>query len=42
LRGAGLGPYAVAGLCINFAWALVDSQRQFLHDRIAGTRVVVR
>jgi uncharacterized RDD family membrane protein YckC len=42
LRGAGFGPYAVAGLCINFAWALVDSQRQFLHDRIAGTRVVVR
>jgi uncharacterized RDD family membrane protein YckC len=25
----------------NFAWALVDPDRQFLHDRIAGTRIVI-
>jgi uncharacterized RDD family membrane protein YckC len=25
----------------NYAWALVDPDRQFLHDRIAGTRIVV-
>ena len=37
--------YAVA-LCgtlafgANFLWALVDRERQFLHDRIAGTRIV--
>jgi uncharacterized RDD family membrane protein YckC len=24
----------------GFAWALVDSDRQFLHDRLAGTRIV--
>jgi uncharacterized RDD family membrane protein YckC len=28
-------------LCgIGFAWALVDRNREFLHDRIAGTRIV--
>lgn len=26
--------------CINYAWALLDRDRQFLHDRIAGTRIV--
>jgi uncharacterized RDD family membrane protein YckC len=25
---------------IGFVWALVDPDRQFLHDRLAGTRVV--
>ena len=25
---------------LNFAWALVDRDRQFLHDRLAGTRLV--
>jgi uncharacterized RDD family membrane protein YckC len=25
---------------IGFAWALVDRDRQFLHDRLAGTRIV--
>jgi len=24
----------------GFAWALVDRDRQFLHDRLAGTRIV--
>jgi len=28
----------VAGF--NFLWAAVDPDRQFLHDRIAGTRIV--
>ena len=25
---------------VSFAWALVDRDRQFLHDRLAGTRIV--
>jgi uncharacterized RDD family membrane protein YckC len=37
-RGAG-GVWLLA-LFANFLWALVDRDRQFLHDRIAGTRVV--
>lgn len=40
LRPAGLARYALALACLNYAWALVDPDRQFLHDRIAGTRVV--
>ena len=40
LRPAGLGQWALAALSINYAWALIDADRQFLHDRIAGTRVV--
>jgi uncharacterized RDD family membrane protein YckC len=27
-------------LGIGFLWALVDRDRQFLHDRIAGTRII--
>jgi uncharacterized RDD family membrane protein YckC len=27
-------------LLFNYAWALVDRDRRFLHDRIAGTRIV--
>lgn len=26
---------------IGLAWALIDKDRQFLHDRIAGTRIIV-
>jgi len=36
--------FALAGLAlvgIGFAWALVDHDRQFLHDRLAGTRIVM-
>lgn len=40
LRPTGLTRYALALACLNYAWALVDPDRQFLHDRIAGTRVV--
>lgn len=32
--------FAACGL--GFAWALVDRDRQFLHDRVAGTRLVTR
>ena len=34
---------AVLGLGLGgagFLWALIDPQRQFLHDRLAGTRIV--
>lgn len=35
---AALFSIAIAGL--GFLWALIDRDRQFLHDRIAGTRIV--
>jgi uncharacterized RDD family membrane protein YckC len=31
----------VALLALNYAWVLVNADRQFLHDRVAGTRMVV-
>ena len=34
-----LAAFAVAG--IGLGWALFDSDRQFLHDRLAGTRLVL-
>jgi uncharacterized RDD family membrane protein YckC len=40
LRPSGAGRYAALLLLLNYAWALVDPTRQFLHDRIAQTRVV--
>jgi uncharacterized RDD family membrane protein YckC len=40
LAPAGLGAQAAWLLAVNYAWALVDPERQFLHDRIAGTRLV--
>ncbi len=42
LRPAGLGPLALPVLALNFVWAFLDPDRQFLHDRIAGTRIVAR
>ena len=30
----------LAALGLGFAWALVDRDRQFLHDRLAGTALV--
>lgn len=45
---AGLCGYVFAGrwgllaALVNFGWAWVDPDRQFLHDRIAGTRIVRR
>lgn len=32
---------SLAACGLGFAWALVDRDRQFLHDRLAGTRLVV-
>ena len=32
-------PSVLSGL--GLAWALVDADRQFLHDRIAGSRIVL-
>jgi uncharacterized RDD family membrane protein YckC len=40
LRERGAGALALVPLAINFLWAGVDPDRQFLHDRIAGTRIL--
>jgi uncharacterized RDD family membrane protein YckC len=40
LRDTGHAGLAAWLLVVNFAWAAADPDRQFLHDRIAGTRVV--
>jgi uncharacterized RDD family membrane protein YckC len=40
LRPHGLGVVAVPLLLANYLAALVDPEQQFLHDRVAGTRVV--
>jgi len=37
---AGLGAYAGWLVAFNFLWAFIDRDRQFLHDRIARTRLV--
>jgi uncharacterized RDD family membrane protein YckC len=31
---------AALGLALPYVWALFDRERAFLHDRIAGTRLV--
>jgi len=36
--------FALFGLALfgaGFLWALIDRERQFLHDRLAGTRIVI-
>jgi uncharacterized RDD family membrane protein YckC len=40
LQPYGGGKLAALALVLNFLWALVDRDRQFLHDRIAGTRLL--
>jgi uncharacterized RDD family membrane protein YckC len=40
LRPYGHRRWAVALLAINYAWAFVDRDRRFLHDRLADTRLV--
>ena len=35
-----LAALGLAAAGIGFAWALFDRDRQFLHDRLAGTRLV--
>lgn len=42
LRPFGYARWALAALAVNHAWALVDPTRQFLQDRIAGTRLLRR
>jgi len=42
LLPAGSGRWALGLLAVNYAWALFDGDRQFLQDRIAGTRLTVR
>jgi uncharacterized RDD family membrane protein YckC len=37
---APLGWLALAPGTLALLWSLVDSERQFLHDRLAGTRIV--
>jgi uncharacterized RDD family membrane protein YckC len=40
LRPYGLGALALPLLVLNYLAAFVDANRQFLHDRVAGTRVI--
>ncbi len=40
LRPVGQGEWATALLAFNYVWALFDADRQFLQDRIAGTRLL--
>lgn len=39
--GAPLALLALGPALADLAWALVDRERQFLHDRLAGTRLIV-
>ena len=39
LHATGHGRNALAFCALNYCWAIVDPDRQFLHDRIAGTFV---
>jgi uncharacterized RDD family membrane protein YckC len=39
LQPRGLGAHAAWLIALNFLWACIDPERQFLHDRIAGTRI---
>jgi uncharacterized RDD family membrane protein YckC len=40
MKPYGLGGVALVPLALNCLAAFVDPERQFLHDRIAGTRIV--
>jgi uncharacterized RDD family membrane protein YckC len=40
LRPYGHRRWAAALLAVNYAWALFDRDRRFLHDRLAGTRLI--
>jgi uncharacterized RDD family membrane protein YckC len=40
LDARGLGAHGGWLVALNFLWAFIDPERQFLHDRIAGTRIV--
>jgi uncharacterized RDD family membrane protein YckC len=40
LRPTGFGAHAAWLVAFNFLWAFIDPDRQFLHDRLVGTRIV--
>jgi uncharacterized RDD family membrane protein YckC len=40
LHRFGHAAWALPLLAVNYGWALLDPDRRFLHDRIAGTRLV--
>ena len=40
LRPSGLGMLSVPLFALNYLAAFVDQERQFLHDRLAATRIV--
>jgi uncharacterized RDD family membrane protein YckC len=40
LRPTGHPRVALCLLAVNYLWALIDRDRQFLHDRLAGTRLI--
>jgi uncharacterized RDD family membrane protein YckC len=40
LRPWDLGAHAAWLVALNVLWAFVDPERRFLHDRLAGTRIV--
>jgi uncharacterized RDD family membrane protein YckC len=40
LQPVGYGRNALAFAGLNYCWAIVDPDRQFLHDRVAGTALV--
>jgi uncharacterized RDD family membrane protein YckC len=42
LRPHGLGAFALPLFLLDYLAAFVDPERQFLHDRVAGTRVVTK
>jgi uncharacterized RDD family membrane protein YckC len=42
LQPSGQGRWAVALLGLNYAWVIADPEGQFLQDRIARTRLVLR
>lgn len=35
-----LGSLGLAAVLLNYYWGWLDSDRRFLHDRIAGTRII--
>jgi uncharacterized RDD family membrane protein YckC len=41
LQPWGQGRWALLALTFNYAWALVDRERQYLQDRLAGTRLTL-
>lgn len=41
LHPLNLGAHAAWCLAIGYVWPIVDPERQFLHDRIARTRIVM-